>query len=107
MSTHPKYEISTLRDIFRLPSADAMERCLKELTQIMVSARAMEELLAAAARLEAEKDGVKLPDGQLFAWPEVTTWTDDGGLAGSAVSFINPADKTPLVTVKYNGKDGS
>lgn len=35
------YSIGSLRDIFELPSYDAMERCLTELKTMMLHARAM------------------------------------------------------------------
>jgi hypothetical protein len=66
------YKISSLRDIFNLPSHECMERCLAELPRLMLQARATNDLFVALMR----EKGSQVE--QAFAWPDVTEWTDDG-----------------------------
>jgi hypothetical protein len=94
--TGKTYEIRTLQDIYMLPTHDAMERCLKELGEMMASARAYAELLTATAQALAEKDGKKIPDS-LWGWPETAKWTDDGGIVGSEIKLCDPADASKVL----------
>ena len=66
------YQISTLKDIFELPTFDQMNDCLKELSAIMVSARAMNDLMIGivASKGEAIEKAIE--------WPETLEWIDDG-----------------------------
>ena len=91
MSTGKTFKIKTLQDIFSLPDADMMERCLKELTGIMISTRATADLLKHCAEHAAKQSGkeVKLPP-DCIQWPEFCDWTDDGGLVGSRIGFVAP-----------------
>lgn len=69
------YPLRTLRDIFELPSHEHMERCLGELSKIMLTARATADLLVASAKA----NGAVIPDGaKVIEWPEVLDWIDDG-----------------------------
>jgi hypothetical protein len=67
------YPISTLRDIFNLPTREQMETCLREITEGMLQARNVSD--AAVAMVQA-MGGDSFP--RAFEWPEVTPWTDDG-----------------------------
>ena len=66
-----KYELTTLEDVFNLPDADTVERCMEELTAAMTGAKAVADLFDAVAGLEES------PVEPLAAWPKVTTWDDD------------------------------
>ena len=93
------YPIRTLRDIFELPTYEHMETCLKELSKIMLQARATNDLFAAVI----ESNGVKVKDGACFKWPEVTEWEDDGkGEVGA--DYLDHEGKPVLTmrTVKKN-----
>lgn len=69
------YPLRTLRDIFELPSHEHMERCLGELTKVMLTARATSDLLVTMAK----DRGVVIPDGaKTMEWPEFLDWVDDG-----------------------------
>lgn len=98
---HVKYEIRTLRDIFNLPTPEAMDRCLKELGEMMVSARAYCETITAIAEDLAAKDGKTLPESK-WDWPESMTWTDDGSIVGSEIKLLDPADASKaLASMTY------
>lgn len=86
--TGQKFHIRTLQDIFNLPTADMMSRCLRELGEMMVSTRAYSELLGDVARDLAAKDGKTLHKGCAFKWPEVTEWNDDGSCVGTEITFV-------------------
>lgn len=90
------YEIRTLRDIFNLPTHDAMARCLKELGEMMSSARAYSDMLTETARALAAQDGKTLPDVQ-WGWPESMKWTDDGSILGSEIKLCDPADPSKVL----------
>lgn len=66
------FPLTTLRDIFNLPTFDQMVVCLEELTACMIQARATNDLMVA---LVAEK-GIAVE--KAFEWPEVLEWKDDG-----------------------------
>ena len=66
------FPISTLRDIFNLPTFGQMETCLRELSEGMIQARLTNDVMVATMQ-EAGAD-VK----QAVIWPEVINWTDDG-----------------------------
>lgn len=66
------YPITTLRDIFNLPTFKQMEVCLDEIKDCMMQARATNDLMIA---LMAEK-GIVVE--KACEWPEVMEWKDDG-----------------------------
>ena len=66
------FPISTLRDIFRLPTLAQMETCLRELEAAMLQARVANDTVVALAR-DAGAD-----IEWAVEWPEVAKWTDDG-----------------------------
>jgi hypothetical protein len=69
------FPISTLRDIFELPTYDAMERCLDELKTMMLQARATNDLMASMIEMQ---QGITPDNGRVFQWPDVCEWNDDG-----------------------------
>ena len=68
------YELRTLRDIWDKVPADRIEACLSELSAMMCSAKAMQSLMS---EVGSNLAGQQLPE-QLYEWPEVTVWVDDG-----------------------------
>lgn len=73
-----RYEIRTLQDIASLPTLDAMERCLKEVGEALLQARAAHDLIAAVADHLAEQDGATLvPSEHARLKAEMVTWIDD------------------------------
>lgn len=87
------YPLRTLQDIFNLPSFEHMERCLGELTKVMLQARATADLFVGLA----EARGVVVSD-QKFGWPESLPWKDDG--KGEIASTFQGAHGEPLVEVR-------
>lgn len=73
------FPLTTLRDIFNLPTFDQMVVCLDELKECMMQARATNDLMVALVN-EKGHDVKKA-----FEWPEVLEWKDDGkGDVGTA-----------------------
>ena len=94
MSDGKTYPLRTLRDIFELPSYEHMERCMDELKNVMLQARATNDLFAGLL----EQQGVPVKDGKCFIWPEVMDWDDDGkGEIGS--DYLGP-DGEPLLSIR-------
>lgn len=67
------FAITTLRDIFNLPTMAQMEMCLRELSEGMIQARIANDTMVAALR-EAGATDIE----RAVEWPEVAHWTDDG-----------------------------
>lgn len=55
------YQITTLADVYALPDAEAVDRCMKEMASAMVQMKMLESLMGAPVDLH-------------FPWD----WTDDG-----------------------------
>lgn len=71
--TNKIYEIRTLRDIYNLPSYEAVETCLKEISVLILQTRATNDLCAEAGK----KMG--LPEGSIYIpFLEKVDWIDDG-----------------------------
>lgn len=68
----PVFPISSLRDIYNLPTIEQMETCIDEIKICMMQARATNDLFVALANLEGAN--VK----KAFEWPETLPWHDDG-----------------------------
>jgi hypothetical protein len=87
------FSISTLRDIFNLPTLAQMETCLREISEGMLQARiandTMLETLRAAGAENLER---------VIEWPEVAKWTDDG--KGEVTTRYGGPDGTPTFTLK-------
>lgn len=65
-----RYEISTLRDIFLLPTKEQMVTCLIEMRALLEQSRSVSDLTAALAGL---------PEGEpSIIFPDSITWIDDG-----------------------------
>ena len=78
-----KYPISTLRDIFNLPTIEQMETCLDEIKTCMMQGRVANDLTVSLAR----KAGMDID--RAFEWPEVMDWIDDGkGECGT--TYVTP-----------------
>lgn len=73
MPDNKTYPITTLRDVFDLPTVEQIELCMDELKLLLVGAKNAETKLIADLKLLT--DGV--PD-KIFVWPETTDWIDDG-----------------------------
>lgn len=73
MSAPKVYQIRSLQDIFALPTCEQMKRCLAEISEAMLVARAQNDMLVELARSE----GREVPDVAL-EFPDVSEWTDDG-----------------------------
>lgn len=71
-SPSPVFPISSLRDIYNLPTIEQMETCIDEIKICMMQARATNDLFVALANLEGAN--VK----KAFEWPETLPWHDDG-----------------------------
>jgi hypothetical protein len=91
MSDYPTYKIKTLQDIFNLPTYEAVEQCLSDMTKAMLHAKAMDGLFTATVNHLAEKDGKAGNLKKAFEWPEFSEWIDD-----------NKGD----VDCNYKGPDG-
>lgn len=68
----PVFSISSLRDIYNLPTIQQMETCIDEIKICMMQARATNDLFVALANLEGENVN------KAFEWPETLPWHDDG-----------------------------
>lgn len=73
MSEPKTFPITTLRDIFNLPTYEQMEKCLAEMVPAMLQARAAADMMLSTAKaLGAPPELTKVVE-----WPEVAKWTDD------------------------------
>lgn len=71
--TNKTYEIRTLADIYNLPSYEAVEACLKEISVLILQTRATNDLLANAAKnMGLPTDAICIP------FLEKVEWIDDG-----------------------------
>ena len=94
------YPLRTLRDIFELPSRDHMERCLGELTKMLLATRAAADLLIDSAK----EAGIDIPTGtKAIEFPEVLDWIDDekGELGCNFVT----EDGTNLLRIEVNNSN--
>jgi len=87
------YHIRTLADIYNLPTAEMMERCLHELSARLRVARATRELLGAKHK------------GVTLEWPEETLWRDDGDECTS-ILHIQRGGK-PIFDITHTRRAGS
>lgn len=67
------YPITTLQDIFNLPTREAMETCLAELTEAMIPVR-----IANDAIMVILEDAGSVGLTRAIDWPETSNWVDDG-----------------------------
>lgn len=85
--TNGIFKISTLRDIFELPTFGQMNVLLYELTNLMIQARAVNDFMLESAKSQGS-DAKKA-----FNWPDSIEWTDDGkGDITTNVSLPNGED---------------
>lgn len=86
------YPISTLRDIFNLPTAEKMAECLAELTKCMIHARSVSDAMTAFGKSR----GVECE--RACEWPESVDWIDDG--KGDLKTSVTDPDGNLLFTLK-------
>jgi hypothetical protein len=93
------FPLTTLRDVFNLPTIEQMETCLDELKECMMQARATNDFMVAA--VNAKGHNVK----KALEWPEVLEWKDDGkGEVGTA--YAGPDGKELFsMSIKRNSSD--
>lgn len=97
--TGKTYEIRTLRDIFNLPTFEAMETCLDETKRVMVQLRATLDLVQEVAQLQ----GIESPVG-CEAFPEPLIWIDDGR-GESTINFkVGGEDALTIKTIGGNAQ---
>lgn len=72
--TPTTYPITTLRDIFNLPTLEQAKTCLDELGYALLQAKAAD--VQAIAALKDLDPNLNLE--HVFEWPEVCDWVDDG-----------------------------
>jgi hypothetical protein len=96
------FPLTTMRDIFNLPTFEQMVVCLDELKDCMMQARATNDLMVALVATT----GTAIE--KAFEWPEVLQWKDDGkGEVGT--SYARP-DGEEIFSIKVirdtaNNKD--
>lgn len=75
------YKITTLQDIYNLPTRRQIETCLREIILIMLQTRSMNDHVVAQAR----DKGHVVPD-IVVKWCETIDWIDDGkGETGATI----------------------
>ena len=99
MDKPKEYQISTLKDIFNLPTLEVVERCMDEIKEAICAAKATEEALVFFAK-EKGLDVDKALD-----FPEVTTWIDDNkGNVGFKIQDESTGET--LIDVNLRDKGG-
>lgn len=92
------YQISTLKDIFELPTFGQMNECLKELSAIMISARAMNDLMIGIVASKGETVE------KAIEWPETLEWIDDGK-GDIGIKLVAPSGEI-VADVNFGRADG-
>lgn len=67
------YELTTINDIFNKVPLDRIETCMKELTVLLIQAKAIEVTI----KHGAENSGIDVDDKMIFKLPESHSWIDD------------------------------
>lgn len=96
--TGKTYEITTLRDIFNLPTIEAMETCLDETKRVMMQLRATLDMVREIARLQGIDGSVAEAE-----FPEPLRWIDDGK-GESTINF--KAGGENVLTIKTSKRKG-
>jgi len=99
MNDPQAFPITTLRDIFNLPTFRQMETCLRETMEGMIQARLANDVMVAAM----EGAGTKVE--RAIEWPEVVKWTDDG--KGDVKTSYGGPDGVPLFSLQTTVKPDS
>jgi hypothetical protein len=73
MSEPKIYKISTIKDIFELPTIEQVQVCLNEMNTLIIQARATNDYLLAMAK-EKGLEGLD----RAFDFPSCLDWIDDG-----------------------------
>lgn len=66
------YELTTLRDVYEKVPADKLALCMREIADGMEHAKALEQMMNAAA------DAITPGASAATIWPDSCTWVDDG-----------------------------
>ena len=98
-----EYNIKALKDIFNLPTDEAVERCMKELTTLMLTTRNIIKMLEMVTRDIARKDGIEIPKGPFHEWPDEVLWRDDNG-GTSHVTIPFGEDQGMTMDIKHAKK---
>jgi hypothetical protein len=98
------YQFSTLQELVDRVPADRIPLCMEELGRCFGLAKSSTILLYEAARVLAEKDGVKVPDcpERVIEMPPVITWDDDG--KGEIAATMQHPDGGEFFTVALKAK---
>jgi len=64
------YRISSLKDVFDLPSIEHIKNCMEELTMLMVQVKALKQMADAIGQAQGVESGME--------WPQYVDWLDDG-----------------------------
>jgi hypothetical protein len=91
MSNPTRYEIRTLKDIFELPTMEAMQTCLAEMAPMMIKARAANDEILAIMKAQG------IEASSAVQWPDAVEWIDDGK---HEISLGFRHDGETLMTVK-------
>jgi hypothetical protein len=67
------FSLSTLGDIFNLPTREQMVLCLDEIAETMIQARATHDLMTTLMH----ETGITVSE-KPFEWPKAIKWVDDG-----------------------------
>ena len=95
------YTLRTLRDIANLPTEDMVERCMKELSSLIVIQRLTVDLMNTLADEEAKKKGEEpVSDKVKWEFPEEFTWCDDNG-GESKIRFEMGGKELLTVAVRH------
>lgn len=95
------YELTTINDIFNKVPLDRIETCMKELTSLLIQAKATELTIKHAA----ENSGIDVDDKMIFKLPETHSWIDDNKGEISMDIACN-GEQLGNITTKLNDQAG-
>lgn len=93
------YELTTINDIFNKVPLDRIETCMKELTLLLIQAKAIEITI----KTGAENSGIDVGDNMIFKLPETHSWIDDNKGEISMDIACN-GDKLGNITTNLNSE---
>ena len=92
MNTKQSFKLTTLRDIFNLPTIEQMKTCLAEMSEGMIQARIANDAMVATMK----EHGIAAL--RAVEWPEVATWVDDG--EGKVRTTFGTDPKNPMIILE-------
>ena len=99
--TGKTYKIKSLADIFSLPTAEQMDRCLDELVPFMKSTRRLADIQESIANDVIANEYAGVGEFKL-TWPDDGfDWIDDGGVEDVA-TFQYPDGDGLVMKIKHN-----